>query len=76
MYKSIFFKKKNIKVKSLFPNFNFKENFIVNDVRPLDKAQNFDITFFESLAYLSDAKKLKVAYALLLKNLKVFYQII
>ena len=72
MYKNIFFKKKNIKVKTLFPNYNFKQNFLVNDVRPLDKAQNFDITFFDSIAYLSNAKKTKGGLCITTKKLQSF----
>ncbi len=72
MYKNIFFKKKNIKIKNLFPNHFIKKNFLVNDIRPLDKAQNFDITFFDSPSYLSIAKKTKGSLCVTTKKLKDF----
>ena len=39
MNKNIFFEKKNIKIKKIFPNHKFKENFIVNSVKPLISAE-------------------------------------
>ena len=59
MQKNIFFKKKNIKIQKLCPNHYFKKNFIINDVKPLEKAKIFDITFFDSLNYVDLAKKNK-----------------
>ena len=49
MKKNIFFKKKNIKLSNLFPQFNSKIDFIVNDIKPLHLAKKNDLTFFESL---------------------------
>jgi len=55
MKKNIFFKKKNIKLSNLFPQFNSKIDFIVNDIKPLHLAKKNDLTFFESLKYKSIA---------------------
>ena len=46
MPKNIFFKKKNINIKILFPKIKFKKNFIVNDICPLNMASKNDLTFF------------------------------
>ena len=69
MQKNIFFKKKNIKIQKLFPNHYFKKNFIINDVKPLEKAKIFDITFFDSLNYLDLAKKTKASLCITTKKL-------
>ena len=32
---SNFFQKNNIKINKIFPNIDFKKNFIINDIKPL-----------------------------------------
>ena len=59
MTSDIFFKKKNIKINKIFPNYELKENFIINSVKPLILAEKEDITFFDSLKYKDDIKKTK-----------------
>ena len=54
MNSNIFFKKKNIKIKKIFPNHNLEENFDVNSVKPLIFAKKKDITFFDSIKYKDD----------------------
>ena len=70
MLKNIFFKKKNIKIRNLFPKHNFKKDYLVNDIRTLDKAKNFDITFFDSFTYLSIAKKTKGSLCITTRKLE------
>ena len=59
MKKNIFFEKKKIKLKQLFPEKNFKKNIFINDVKPLYLAENNDVTFFESIKYKNYAFKTK-----------------
>ena len=55
MSSNIFFKKKNIKAKSLFPNNNITNNFLIDDIKPLHLAKKNDITFFDSSKYTQAA---------------------
>ena len=57
MTSDIFFKKKNIKINKVFPNQRFKENFVINSVKPLISAKKKDITFFDQIKYKDDIKK-------------------
>jgi UDP-3-O-[3-hydroxymyristoyl] glucosamine N-acyltransferase len=51
MNSSIFFEKKNIKINKIFPKIKFRNNFVVNSIQPLSKANDKDITFFDSIKY-------------------------
>ncbi len=51
MEKNIFFKKKNIKLSKLFPKIRFNKDFSVEEIKPLIKAKNNDLTFFDSIKY-------------------------
>ena len=53
MSSNFFFKKKNIKLSSLFGG--IKNDFIIKDVKPLKLAKKGDLTFFDSIKYKSDA---------------------
>ena len=57
----LFFKKKNILINKVFINKKFKNNFLVNSVKPLDKAQSQDITFFDSIKYKTQASQTKAS---------------
>ena len=70
MGSNIFFKKKNIKLKKLFPNEKLTQDFQIKDVRPLDKAQKFDITFFDSTKYKEIASKTKASICITTQNLE------
>ncbi len=61
MSSNFFFKKKNISIDKVFPKLNIKK-FIINDVKPLNKAGKNDISFFESIKYkpLATLTKAKV----------------
>ena len=72
MQKNIFFKKKNIKVKKLFNDYKVKKNFLVNDIRPLEKASNFDISFLDSFNYVNLASKTKAGLCITTEKLKDF----
>ena len=73
MSKNIFFKKKNIKINKVFPKLNFKKNFLVNDIKSLDKAKRHDITFFDSFNYVLLAQKPR-RYFITTENLKIICQ--
>ena len=72
MLENIFFKKKNINIKELFPSFKFKKNFIVNSVKPLNLAEKKDITFFDSLKYKDYISKTKSIVCITSKKLENF----
>ena len=59
MKSNIFFKKKNIQLKQIFPNLKIKKNFVINSIKPLTLATSKDITFFDSLKYKDDLNKTK-----------------
>tara|TARA_E500000178_G_scaffold255454_1_gene251977 strand:- start:280 stop:1254 length:975 start_codon:yes stop_codon:yes gene_type:complete len=70
MSSNIFFKKKNIKIRKVFPDYNFKENFEINSVKPLVQANKKDITFFDSLKYKKHINKTKSNVCIVSKNLE------
>jgi len=53
MNSNFFLKKNKIILKKLFRNVNFKKNYILNNICPLNKAKKGDLTFFDSLKYKS-----------------------
>ena len=54
MHKITFFKKKqNCTISKLFPGLKFKKNNKINHIKPLDKSEKFDLTFFDSIKYKS-----------------------
>ena len=66
---------KRVKFKSisyLFPKQKFKDNSKINYIRPLDKAQKFDLTFFDSIKYKSHAVKTKASYCITTTKLEKF----
>ena len=75
MNSNIFFKKKNIKIAKLFPSNKFKENFIVNSIKPLFSAQKKDITFFDSQKYKQDLTKTKASVCITSERLEKFLPI-
>ncbi len=72
MSKNIFFKKKNILIKKLYPKINFKKNFIVNNIKPLDQARYGDITFLDSAKYAQLARNTKGSVCITTEKLKFF----
>ena len=55
----MFFKKKKINLKKLYPKLNLKNNLFVENVKPLLLAKNNDLTFFDSIKYKAEAKLTK-----------------
>ena len=57
MNSSFFIKKKNIKLSSFFQNIHKKDNFVIKDIKPLNSANKFDLTFFDNIKYKDLASK-------------------
>jgi UDP-3-O-[3-hydroxymyristoyl] glucosamine N-acyltransferase len=55
MSSNFFFKKKTFKISQIFTGNKIKNNFVINDVKPLDLAKKDDLTFFDSIKYKSNA---------------------
>jgi len=72
MNSNIFFKKKNINIKKIYSNISFKKNFIINDIKPLEKAKKKDISFFDSIKYKNAAIKTKAGACITTKALEKF----
>ena len=70
MSDNIFFKKKNIKINKIYPGFTFKKNFLINDIKSLDKAKKNDITFFDSFNYVSLAARTQGSLCITTEKLK------
>lgn len=70
MRSNLFFEKKKIKIKSFFPKFKIKDNFIINEVKPLHSAKENDLTFFDSVKYKIEAAKTKASACLTTDKLK------
>ncbi len=69
MESNFFFKKKKLNVKKVFPGKNLK-NFLINDVKTLEKAHKNDITFFDSVKYEKEAQKTKGGLCITTDKLK------
>ena len=72
MSSEIFFKKKIIKIKKIFPNNILKSNFIINSVKPLILAKKHDLTFLDSIKYKNLAGKTKAGACITTKKLEKF----
>ena len=55
--KSSFFIKKKIKLRSVYPHFSKKDDFIISEVKPLHNAGKKDLTFFDNSKYHIIASK-------------------
>ena len=51
---------------------NQKSNTSIQDIKPLDKAEKADLTFFDSTKYKSFAKNTKASYCITTKNLEKY----
>ena len=71
MKSNFFFKKKKLKVKQIFPNIKLSDNFIINDIKPLNSANRNDITFFDTLKYKNDAYKTKSRVCITTRKLEI-----
>ena len=72
MSTNIFFKKRNVNLKQLFPKLSFKKNFKIEDIKPLHKAKKKDLTFFDSIYYRDIALKTKASICITSKNLEKY----
>ncbi len=72
MNSNFFFKKKNIKIKKLFPSIKNKQDFYVNSVKPLHLANKRDVTFFDSIKYKEDATSTKGSVCITTDMLKKY----
>ena len=68
MHANIFFKKKNIKARKLFPKNNIKD-FQIDEIKPLHLSNKNDLTFFDSIKYLSFAKQTKAGICITTEKL-------
>ena len=71
MSSNIFFKKKYIKINNINKK-NFKHNFVINDIKPLNTANIKDISFFDSIKYKSNAEKTNAGACITTEKLKDF----
>ena len=71
MTNNFFFEKKKIKLKNLFPKID-TQDFLINSIKPLEIAENNDLTFFDSMKYKSDALNTKARVCITTEKLKNF----
>ena len=69
---SNFFSKKKIKIKDLFKNITTKDNFTVNEIKPLHNAKKNDITFFDTIKYKLLANNTKASVCITTDKLEKF----
>ena len=67
-----FFEKKLIKINRLFPKRKFKKEAIIKEIKTLNKANEGDLTFFDSIKYKELALSTKATYCITNKNLEKF----
>ena len=67
-----FLKKKNIRIKNIFPKYSLEDNFLVEDIKPLNQAKKNDLTFFDSIKYKISASKTKSGACITKKNLGIY----
>ena len=72
MLSTVFFKKKSCLINTLFSDLKSKKNIKINDVKTLRKSKKFDLTFFDSMKYKSDALVTKATYCITTKKLEQF----
>ena len=69
----LFFKKKNsLTINNIFPNIKFKKKLKISNISTLKNSSTFDLTFFDSVKYKSDAFKTKASYCLTTKKLEQY----
>ena len=72
MLSVLFFKKKNCQINSLFPDFKSEKNIKINNIKTLRKSKKFDLTFFDSIKYKSDASSTKASFCITTRKLEKF----
>ena len=66
-----FFKKKNISIKTLYPNLKFKKDSIVKNIKPLSNATKYDLSFYDSKKYKDFASITKASFCITTANLAI-----
>ena len=66
-----FFLKKELPISKLFPKENFTKTQRIKNIKPLDKAQNGDLTFYDLKKYQNLANKTKASFCITTKNLSL-----
>ncbi len=73
MSSNVFFKKKGpFLIKDLFSKNTADKKFKIVDIKTLDKAGKFDLTFFDSIKYKDLARNTKASYCLTTEKLKIY----
>ena len=72
MNSNFFFKKNSVQIKNIFKDLKIKNNFTIDNVSPLDRAKNNDLTFFDNIRYKNLANKTKARACITTNNLKSF----
>ncbi|MBD1172121.1 UDP-3-O-(3-hydroxymyristoyl)glucosamine N-acyltransferase [Pelagibacterales bacterium SAG-MED05] len=72
MLPTVFFKKKSCLINSLFLDLKSKKNIKINDIKTLKKSKKFDLTFFDSIKYKSQASITKASYCITTKKLEIY----
>ncbi len=72
MNSNFFFKKKKLKLSSVFDNLKFNKNFEINDIKPLHLANFNDLTFFDSIKYKNYAVNTNAGVCITKKNLEKY----
>ena len=70
MKSSFFLPKKNIKLSSIFPEISKKKDFIISEIKPLQKAKKNDVSFFDSIKYKTHATKTTAGACITTKKLE------
>tara|TARA_B100000963_G_C22629535_1_gene674150 strand:- start:631 stop:1584 length:954 start_codon:yes stop_codon:yes gene_type:complete len=68
----MFFKKKKIKLKKLYPFLKIKKDFLIENVKPLNHAKKNDLTFFDSVKYKSNLNSTKSIICITSEKLEKF----
>ena len=66
------FLKKKINIKKSFPQHKIKNNFIIQNIKPLNKAKKNDLTFFDSIKYKINASETKGSACITTQKLEKF----
>ena len=72
MNSDFFFKKKNLKLKKLFPSNNIKKEFFISSIKPLSIANRNDLSFLDSSKYKEDAINSKAGACITTNKLEKF----
>ena len=67
-----FFQRKKVRLSNVFPNISKKDDFILDQVKPLNKATKLDLTFFDNVKYKFLASNTKARACITTEKLKKF----